>query len=724
MKQLLLVFAIAAAAQAATVDECREHKRHGRLDQAKDCWVKLVSTGDPFAQAEAFWALGDFDKANSLFRTAVAARTKDPLVRVRWGRMFLERGQREDAAKLFEEALAIQKDYPPALVGLSIVASSGFESKAVEMAETALQKDPKLFEAREKLAQFALEEYDEKRAVEQADKALVISPEALDALIIRATVEWLNKRSGDEWVARLEKINPNYGEGYALAAHIFVINRRYEEGIELYRKALAKVPDLMYAKAALGVALMQLGHEEEAYKLLVECYEANWKTPQVANTLKLMDSYKNFVTFKKGSIILRVHKKEAELLRPYFEAELERAVNVFEKKYQLKLAKPVQLEVYPDHEDFAVRTMGLPGLGALGVTFGYVVAMDSPSGRKPGTFHWASTLWHELSHVYALAATQHRVPRWFTEGLAVHEETAVNKEWGDRLDPTTIRAIKENKLLPVATLDKGFVRPSYPNQIIVSYFQAGKICDYINEKWGWEKLLAMLKEFGTGRSTAEVIESQLAVKPEEFDKQFLAWLDGQIGGQVKGYDTWRKSIGIANAMAKEKKWDEVIATAEPLTKLYPDHVEPGSAYDILAEALVEKGNKPKAITVLTSYAKAGGRNPDTLKKLGKLLEEAGKPAEAAAALERINYVYPVMDDAYHGKQGELWLAAQNYDKAIREFNAVVALKPVDAAGSYYNLAKALHAAGRNEQARDAVVLSLEAAPSFRPAQKLLLELSK
>ena len=95
----------------------------------------------------------------------------------------------------------------------------------------------------------------------------------------------------------------------------------------------------------------------------------------------------------------------------------------------------MQLEVYPDHDDFAVRTMGLPGLGALGVTFGNIVAMDSPSGRKPGTFHWASTLWHEMSHVYALAVTKHRVPRWFTEGLAVHEETAVNKEWGDRLDP-------------------------------------------------------------------------------------------------------------------------------------------------------------------------------------------------------------------------------------------------------------------------------------------------
>jgi hypothetical protein len=58
--------------------------------------------------------------------------------------------------------------------------------------------------------------------------------------------------------------------------------------------------------------------------------------------------------------------------------------------------------------------------------------MDSPSGRKPGDFHWASTLWHEMSHVFTLTMTDSHVPRWFTEGIAVHEETAVSPEWGDR----------------------------------------------------------------------------------------------------------------------------------------------------------------------------------------------------------------------------------------------------------------------------------------------------
>ena len=65
---------------------------------------------------------------------------------------------------------------------------------------------------------------------------------------------------------------------------------------------------------------------------------------------------------------------------------MQRAIATYEKKYKIKLDQPVQVEVYPDHEDFAVRTLGMPGLGALGVTFGYAIAMDSPSGRPPGQF--------------------------------------------------------------------------------------------------------------------------------------------------------------------------------------------------------------------------------------------------------------------------------------------------------------------------------------------------
>ncbi|HUJ49206.1 MAG TPA: tetratricopeptide repeat protein [Bryobacteraceae bacterium] len=487
-------------------------------------------------RAETLWKRQQYDAANSEFRALVAAHPKNPDYRVRWGRLFLERFNAADAAKLFQEALEIKKDHAGALLGLALVAAEDFQGKAVDLAEQALAADPKLTEARLLLARLALEDNDPARAAEEADKALKISPDALDAMAIHATIDWLNDQSDSPWMSRLLAKNPRYGQAYALAGHFFVLNRRYEEGIAYYRKGLDLQPDLWSARSQLGINLMRLGLEDEARTQLEDCYEHHYRDAATVNTLRLLDSYKNFVTYRTNNTILKLHKKEAELLHPYFESELKRAMATYEKKYGLKLDKPVQVEVYPDHEDFAVRTMGMPGLGALGVTFGYVVAMDSPSGRKPGSFHWASTMWHELSHVYVLTATHHRVPRWFTEGLAVYEETAASPEWGDRLDPHVIAAIKEKKLLPVAELDRGFVHPTYPTQVPVSYFQAGRICGFITHEWGYEKLLAMMHDFATNTTTAQVIEKELGMKPEEFDKKFLAMVSAETKTVVDGFD--------------------------------------------------------------------------------------------------------------------------------------------------------------------------------------------
>jgi hypothetical protein len=381
----------------------------------------------------------------------------------------------------------------------------------------------------------------------------------------------------------------------------------------------------------------------------------------------------------------------------------------------------VQVEVYPDHEDFAVRTMGMPGLGALGVTFGLVIAMDSPSGRPPGEFHWASTLWHEMSHVYILTATNFRVPRWFTEGLAVHEETEASSEWGDRITPDIVVAIREKKLLPVAELDRGFIRPEYPNQVIVSYYQAGRICDYIKERWGAGKLLDMVHSYAGLKSTPDVIRADLGMAPEEFDKQFMEWLNKDVGKTVANFDNWRMAIKDLAQQAKNKNYDIVLKEGEIVRTLYPDYIYPANPYEFMAEADIAKGDKPAAAAILTAYEKIGGHNPPALKELASLEEEEGKPADAAATLDRLNYVYP-MDEELHRRLGDLWFAQNNFSGAIREYNAVIAMGPLDKASAQFNAARAYFAAGEKDKAEDHVLASLEVAPDYRPAQKLLLQL--
>ncbi|HSB13795.1 MAG TPA: tetratricopeptide repeat protein [Bryobacteraceae bacterium] len=718
---LLLLLAVPLMAQ--TLDVCRAHRHHGRLQEASACFEKLAASPDAYLRAEGFWALGRHRQANDAFREAVAREPKSAVYRVRWGRLFHERMQRQDAAKLFQEALEISPGNPGALLGLALVASDGYERKAVELAERAAGLDAKFAEPRELLARLALEDGNPRKAAEEADMALSIDPESLDAMAIRAAIDWLEDKPGTPWIGRVLKVNPVYGEAYALAGHFLVLNRRYEEGIQFYRKALKLNPALLRARAELGVNLMRLGQDEEARWHLEYCYNNGDQYAGVVNPLRLLDSHKHFVVLKSGQAVLKLHKRDADLLKPYFEAELARAIRTYERKYQMRLDRPVELQVYPDHEDFAVRTLGMPGLGALGVTFGFVVAMDSPNGRKPGTFHWASTLWHELSHVFVLTATKHRVPRWFTEGMAVHEETAVSPDWGDRLSPEVIAAIREKKLLPIAQLDRGFLRPSYPAQIVVSYFQAGRICDFINEKWGYAKLLDMMRSFGERKTTPEVVEQHLGVKPEEFDQRFLSWLDGSTGKTVRGFDEWKTGLKAVAMLVKGGRHDDAIREGLAIRDIYPDFVENGSVYELLAEAYLAKGDKPAAIAELSRYAKTGGRSPETIKQLASLLEEAGKKREAAEALDRLNYIYP-RDEDLHRRLGDLWLSVGDTQGAIREYQALVAMRPIDRATSHFSLARAYRVANRVDEAREQVLLSLEAAPGYRPAQKLLLELSQ
>jgi tetratricopeptide (TPR) repeat protein len=177
-------------------------------------------------------------------------------------------------------------------------------------------------------------------------------------------------------------------------------------------------------------------------------------------------------------------------------------------------------------------------------------------------------------------------------------------------------------------------------------------------------------------------------------------------------------------LAKEKKYDEVLKEGEEVRRLYPEYVYPANPYEFMAEADLAKGDKQAAAAVLTGYEKMGGRQPQALKQLASLEEELGKPQDAAATLDRLNYIYPSNDEELHRHLGDLWYEQKNYGGAIREYGAVLAMHPLDQASAQFNLARAYLAAGQKDNAEEHVLSSLEAAPGYRPAQKLLLQLKE
>jgi tetratricopeptide (TPR) repeat protein len=713
--RLWLALLLASAVSGATWDGCRELRHHGKLAEAKACFSKLLSERDALTRAEALWGLGRHTDANLEFRAAEKSQANPAVVKTEWGNLFLERYQPGDAAKLYEEAIEADSKYAPAYLGLARVAALGFDKKAIEFARQGLERDPKLYEAHELLAYLALEDNDPRAASEEAHKALDISSNAWQATAVLASIDWLNGKTDTQWQV--------YGEGYATGAHFFEINRRYEEAIAYYRKAIALDGELWAARSQLGVNLMRLGRADEAKQQLEGCYNAGFRDAETVNSLRLLDTLGNFQTEKTATTEVVLNKKEAALLRPYVQTILERAMATYERKYQMKLPGAARVEVFPNHEDFAVRTVGLPGVGGLlGVTFGMAVAMDSPSARPPGEFNWASTLWHEMSHVYVLTATHHLVPRWFTEGLAVHEEGAAAPDWGDRMTPEIIAALGKKQLLPVLQLDRGFVRPEYPTQVLVSYYQAGQICDFIAGKWGDAALVGMIHSYAARKTTAEAIQDNLHDNADVFDKEFNAWLDAKTGNTVKHFDEWKRGMKAAYQDFASGKKEEAGKQALAVHKFYPDYVGQNSGYELTADLYLSRGDKRAAVRELEAYRNAGGKNPETLRKLAGLERETANAKQAQRTLEALNDVYPE-DAELHRQLGALLLAAGDAEGAVREGKAEVALNG-DAVESHYELAKALHAAHRVKEAKDEVVLALEAAPDYKPAQQLLLQLSQ
>src|SRR5665213_1305387 len=751
---MMLVCGLATAqtrggANAATPEGCAKLRLHGKKADAKACSEALVASGDPYKAAEGYWGLsemgsGQWEDAKTQFEMAIKKPGALALWKARYGMLFHERFNDQDAGQLLTEALAQDPNCAEALLGIAQIGAANYDDKAedylrrsIAMGHGLSEADVKLaaantVEAHELLAGLLLADSRPDDAIKEAQAAIAASPydgagpagggtDALDAEAVMAAAALLADKNADAdaWLAKIKAVNPGYGVGDLIVAQHMMLNRRYPEAIAYDRKAIEADPQLWSAHADLGINLMRMGEEQEAREQLELAYNNGQTDKPTSNSLKLLDLYPKFVTTKDATTSLMLWNAEEDLLRPYFEEQLHKAMATYQAKYKMTLDGPVRLEVYPNHEDFAVRTMGMPGLGALGVTFGDVVAMDSPSGRRPGDVNWGSTMWHEMSHVFILSATNYRVPRWFTEGLAVHEEGQADPRWANRLTPEVVVAIRDKKLLPVEDLDQGFIFPKYPDQVIVSYWQGGTICDYIAERWGSDALLGMAHSFGQLKTLPVVFQENLKATPQQFDTDYMAWLDKRVGATAKNFDAWREQLKALVGMAKDD--DAVIAAAPRVIALYPAYVDDANAYELLANAQLVKGNKQAAADALKEYERRGGEDPKTLEKLATLEEDLGHPKDAAATLDQLNFIYPE-DEWLHRELGKLWLAQANNAGAVREFDAVLALHPLDMAQAQYDVAKAYYAEGDKAKAEESVLASLEAAPGFKDAQKLLLEL--
>ena len=719
--------------------QCDTVYDRGNIDAAISCFTPLTEDSSAHIAAEAFWALGNTRNANEMFRQAVAQQPGNPHIRARWGRLFLSTHQPSQAVPLFEEAIALDPDYLHAQTGLVAALLSGSGNEARALMGQLFQKHPDDVELLLLLSRLELESRNVDDADELLDRALISAEEnnisPLDIYALKVSADLLRDNDNSEWVQKALDLSPAYGDIYFIPVHYHLINYRYRESVELLRKAVEVQPTHWSAHSQLGINLLRLNDINGAKKHLEIAYTGDPYDTATVNTLRLLDTLEDFKdiettaryklegdTEKLAPVVMRLHKDEAKYLAPYVEELTLKAVEAFSKRYDFALKEPLIVELFPNHDDFAVRTVSTPGVGLLGVTFGYLLAMDSPSGRPPGDFHWGSTLWHELAHVFTIEKSDHRMPRWFTEGVSVYEEWTTGPLRGRHIPVDVLQAIQEKKLLPVADLDSGFVRPTYPNQVTVSYMQAGLICQMISQVWGHEKLIQMLVEFDKKRDTTQAIRTVLGISTAELDRRLLQFIDEELGTVVNQLSDWREIITSVHRAHQSDQWSTVMALAAQANEIYPEFVGRGTTYIPMHDAQVALGDSDGAVETLEIWYEYGGHDPDMLHQLAHRLRDLGRKAKATEVLESLNWVHPNNIDL-HERLGKDYLAAGNYEGALREFKALLGLQPHDKSVVYLDIARAYQKLGNNKLAKRNVLQALEQAPFYREAQDLLVELT-
>lgn len=699
--------------------------------------VEYLGANDPQLFKDALKA---FDRALSVDPSNVDAKVK-------LGELFLRKYNFADAQATFDDVLQTNPNNPRALLGAATRLQADGQPGADSILRAALKVNPDYVEAHALNAEMLLGLENYVDAQKEIDRALEINPASERALAVGAALKYLtHDQSGYEALRqRALALDPKDAEFFTTLAELSAQVRLYRAASDFAKQAVALDAKDWRAWSVLGMNQMRLGQIADGRKSLETSFAGDPYNVWVKNTLDLLDTYKNYDLTSSPHFQFMIEKSESPILSVYLKDLAEQAYATFSKRYAYTPPPPVRIEVYRSHADFSVRTVGLAGLGALGVSFGTTLAFDSPAAKDAGPFNWGSTVWHELAHTFTLGSTDNRIPRWLSEGLSVYEEHHARPGWGFGVTPEFLMAFNAGKLVPVSRMNDGFMHPAYPQQVQFSYYQASLVCDLIARDWGEPAILKMLQAYKDGATTEQVFQRVLSTDVKSFDKKFDDYIRTRFATPLASLTAVPRTLAqttpvealqqaataapndfgaqllAGEALLEHDRVDQAIPLLEKARALFPEYGGDDSPYALLAAAYEKKGDKKKQVDVLTKWTSLTETNSKALVTLADLLESLGDARGAADALDRAIYVNP-FDVNMHQRLAGLARTAGDKARVVRERMAIVALGPVDKADALYELALAQHEAGDDVHARTSVLRALEEAPNYEKAQTLLLTL--
>jgi tetratricopeptide (TPR) repeat protein len=747
----------------------------GRRDEASAIFQRALSVNDAGQVIEsddlaklavASRSLERFHDANRFFRQALRADPQNLAAEVLWGDLFRAKYNMAEARKSYAAVLEQNPKHVSALVGMAKTLRGNAAQKLLEDALTVNASSESALEA---LAEIAIEDDHWQMAKTYLDKILEINRESVNAQTLQAAIAYLEE-DGSKYTSlqqALAQFSPGNARFYARIAEICGRKYRFDDAVEMARLALKTDPQHNNAATILGMNLLRLGREEEGRTHLERSFENDPFNIWTMNMLRVLDALADFETHRTEHFIVRMHPSDAPTLWPYLKPLLAESWRTLTQKYEFTPKSPILVEVFPEHEDFAVRTSGLPDIGpVVGVCFGEVITLDSPRALKPPrSMNWQEIIWHEFTHVITLQMAHNRLPRWLSEGISVFEEHKGRPEWGRRQDLALVKAVQQDRILPVKTLNEGFSKAKSTKDLSFAYYQSYLVVEYIVERYGFQSLKDLIYQYRTPKQMEDIFMSVFQASLASFENGFRTWLEDRVrridvhiyqetaGDQDTPHESemtdpgttslpesstletvaaaLRKRIAaqprdfeahfqLGLILSKNSSNSDAITHLKIARDLVPQYAGTPNPRQILADLYQARGDEDAMLEELEALTRYQQQAFDACYRLAKAYLDRNNDTKAIYFLERAIAVDPYQPDVHRLLASTAYKMA-DYERAVRGFKILTALDDTDPVGAYSDLAKAYLAGGNKKEAKNTALLALEIAPTFEPAQNILLD---
>ncbi len=660
------------------------------------------------------------------------------------------------AAKHYTNALALDPVNQEALAGLAECYWKSSDGRLEGALDTLFKLNPKHPRGKAIVIEKMLDSAEYRDALNEIDEALAINPVSLRFRSLKAAAYFLadDLEAMERIQQEVLQFNPHCSEAYRTAGRIASRQYLFKEGAALQARALEINPNDAEARALHSLDLLRLGEEEEGRQGLDAAFAANPFHVQMYNMLELMDTLATFEVIERGPFVLKLPKHEAPLVAEDALELLDDAFTRYTLKYDVDIETPVLVEMFDRHDDFMVRSVGLPGsVGHLGICFGRLVTLDSPSARPRGSWNWRSVLWHEFVHVITLQKTKNRMPRWLSEGISVHEEADYSPALKSKMDPDYRVIVNEDGIPGVRDIDAFFNSPPTAGHLMFGYFVAGEFIDFYVAKYGHEPLNIVLDQIAEGAETEDALAKAAGITLRELDEAFVAyqterykafdnlpdpvelakaaaantrltWPPEKLLPGIKdeaGSSPFTDALKRAQAAIEKENWDAAIPALEEAHALFPDHTGADAPLRQLADVYRRMEHDEKRQRTLERILYWSPAELDAAKELvttytkQRNWEKVAQTADWAIGIDPYNV-------ELHRSYSDALIKINRGEDALDSLSIVAHLDPSRATDYRLERVEILGTLGRFDEARSEVIRTLEDVPHYWKAQELLLDL--